>query len=193
MANVSEQSDVTARTGRPFVFTRTRDGDEEFFPGAGARLRFASSDTDTLTLPGLPPGTIEPGDLVTVAYKGTTVFRGTVATIAERHGRGTDLVEDVTVEGPWGLMSRLVYRQTWAVGAELTLLLVLPALQAEAIESAMQLARRLDAEARFYCDTDPLRAIRDYMRQELPLSVLTRRDLKRETHGAPAELLLCRA
>ena len=120
MANVSEQSDVTARAGRPFVFTRTRDGDEEFFPGAGARLRFASSDTDTLTLPGLPPGTIEPGDLVTVAYKGTTVFRGTVATIAERHGRGTDLVEDVTVEGPWGLMSRLVYRQTWAVGASLT-------------------------------------------------------------------------
>ena len=120
MATATEQSDVTARAGRPFVFTRTRDGDEEFFPGAGARLRFASSDTDTLTLPGLPPGTIKPGDLVTVAYKGTTVFRGTVATIAERHGRGTDLVEDVTVEGPWGLMSRLVYRQTWAVGASLT-------------------------------------------------------------------------
>ena len=91
------------------------------------------------------------------------------------------------------LLSEEGKRRAETVGAELTLLLVLPALQAEAIESAMQLARRLDAEARFYCDTDPSRAIRDYMRQELPLSVLTRRDLKRETHGAPAELILCRA
>ena len=117
MANVSEQSDVTARDGRPFVFTRTRGSGaaEEFFPGAGARLRFANCDTDTLTLPALPIGLLIRGDAVSVAYNGTTVFRGTVATRTERQGRGTDRVEDVVCEGPWGLMARLVFRQSWQV------------------------------------------------------------------------------
>ena len=119
MATATEQSGVTARDGKAFTFTRNRgSGTAEFFPGAGARIRFASADTDTLSLPGLPAGLLQQGDLVTVAYKGTTVFHGSVATITERHGRGTDLVEDVTAEGPWGAMSRLVFRQAWAVGGD---------------------------------------------------------------------------
>jgi len=117
MSAVSEQSDVVAREGKPFTFLRKRGTGtaEEFFPGAGARLRFASNDTDTLALPALPVGTLVKNDVVTVLYKGTTVFRGTVATRVERNGRGTDRVEDVTCEGPWGLMARLVFRQQWKV------------------------------------------------------------------------------
>ena len=116
MSVVSAQSGTTARANKPFTFTRKRGNDaEDFFPAAGARLRFASCDTDTLTLPGLPVGLIGKNDVVTVSYKGTQVFRGTVATRVERQGRGTDRVEDVTVEGPWGLMARLVFRQEWKV------------------------------------------------------------------------------
>lgn len=116
MSVVSAQSGIAARTGKPFTFQRTRSGTtEEFYPAAGARLRFASCDTDTLSLPGLPVGLLTTGDVVTVQYNGTTVFKGTVATRIERQGRGTDRVEDVTVEGPWGLMARLVFRQEWKV------------------------------------------------------------------------------
>lgn len=116
MLVVSAQSGIAARTGKPFTFQRTRSGTtEEFYPAAGARLRFASCDTDTLSLPGLPVGLLGKNDTVTVQYKGTTVFKGTVATRIERQGRGTYRVEDVTVEGPWGLMARLVFRQEWKV------------------------------------------------------------------------------
>ena len=116
MSVVSAQSGIAARTGKPFTFQRTRSGTtEEFYPAAGARLRFASCDTDTLSLPGLPVGLLGKNDTVTVQYKGTTVFKGTVATRIERQGRGTDRVEDVTLEGPWGLMARLVFRQEWKV------------------------------------------------------------------------------
>lgn len=116
MSVVSAQSGIAARTGKPFTFQRTRSGTtEEFYPAAGARLHFASCDTDTLSLPGLPVGLLTTGDVVTVQYNGTTVFKGTVATRIERQGRGTDRVEDVTVEGPWGLMARLVFRQEWKV------------------------------------------------------------------------------
>lgn len=116
MSVVSAQSGLAARTGKPFTFQRTRSGTtEEFYPAAGARLRFASCDKDTLSLPGLPVGLLTTDDVVTVQYNGTTVFKGTVATRIERQGRGTDRVEDVTVEGPWGLMARLVFRQEWKV------------------------------------------------------------------------------
>ena len=112
MSVVSAQSGIAARANHPFTFLK---GNEEFYPAAGARLRFASCDTDTLSLPGLPVGLLGKNDTVTVQYKGTTVFKGTVATRTERQGRGTDRVEDVTVEGPWGLMARLVFRQEWKV------------------------------------------------------------------------------
>ena len=112
MSVVSAQSGITAREDKPFAFYTNGS---EFFPAAGARLRFASCDTDTLTLPGLPVGLLGKDDVVTVSYKGTQVFRGTVSTRVERQGRGTDRVEDVTVEGPWGLMARLVFRQEWKV------------------------------------------------------------------------------
>ena len=112
----TENMAIAPRTDKPFTFTRIRGGAEaSFFPGAGTRIVFASNGTDTLTLPGLPVGMLVSGDAVKVAYKDTTVFRGTVATRVERQGRGTDRVEDVTVEGPWGMMARLVFRQEWAV------------------------------------------------------------------------------
>ena len=63
MANASEQSAVTARTGKPFTFTRHRANaaDAEFFPGAGSTLRFANRDTDTLNAVGIPAGLLQSG------------------------------------------------------------------------------------------------------------------------------------
>ena len=121
MANASEQSAVTARTGKPFTFTRTRivstvTTTAEFFPGAGSTLRFANRDTDTLNAVGIPAGLLQAGDSVTVKYLNTTVFQGTVERIVDRHGRGDDRVQDVTCQGPWGRMNRLVFRQQWGVG-----------------------------------------------------------------------------
>ena len=112
-----------ARAGRRFVFTRKRANvaDKEFLPGSGTRLKFEANATDTLSLASLPPGLLQAGDIVTVAYRpdgtgnGAVVFRGTVATVRDVCGRGGDRVENVTVEGPWGLMARMAYRQQWTV------------------------------------------------------------------------------
>ena len=115
MSNASEQSAVTPRTDRPFTFTRKRANaaDAEFFPGAGSTLHFANRDVDTFTARGLPAGLLQSGDEVVIAYKGTTVFRGDVKAITDRHGRGDDRIQDVTVAGPWDKLQRLVFRQTW--------------------------------------------------------------------------------
>lgn len=115
MSNASEQSAVTPRTDRPFTFTRKRANaaDAEFFPGTGSTLHFANRDVDTFTARGLPAGLLQSGDEVVIAYKGTTVFRGDVKTITDRHGRGDDRIQDVTVAGPWDKLQRLVFRQTW--------------------------------------------------------------------------------
>jgi len=108
----AENRAIPARDDAPFVFYK---GAARFFPAAGARLRFVSNGTDTLTLPGLPVGLLSAGDAVTVTYLGTTVFAGKVASLVERQGRGTDTVVDVTAEGPWGDMARMVFRQQWKV------------------------------------------------------------------------------
>lgn len=115
MSNASEQSAVTPRADRPFTFTRTRGNSTgvEFFPGAGATLHFANRDVDTFIARGLPAGLLQSGDEVVIVYKGTTVFRGDVKTITDRHGRGDDRIQDVTVAGPWDKLQRLVFRQTW--------------------------------------------------------------------------------
>ena len=114
MSNASEQSAVTPRADRPFTFTRKRaNATSEFFPGAGSTLHFANRDVDTFTARGLPAGLLQSGDEVVIAYKGTTVFRGDVKTITDRHGRGDDRIQDVTVAGPWDKLQRLVFRQTW--------------------------------------------------------------------------------
>ena len=113
MANASEQSAVVARAGKPFTFLRSRSNaaDAEFFPGAGSTLHFANRDTDTFTARGLPAGLLQAGDEVTVDYNGAVVFRGDVKTIVDRHGRGDERVQDVTVAGPWDRLNRLVFRQ----------------------------------------------------------------------------------
>lgn len=118
MSNASEQSTVVARAGKAFTFTRKRANaaDAEFFPGAGSTLHFANRDTDTFTARNLPAGLLLAGDEVTVAYGNTTVFKGEVDRIVDRHGRGTDRVQDVTVTGPWSKLNRLVFRQTWGAG-----------------------------------------------------------------------------
>ena len=115
----AENTAIAPRAGKPFTFTRKRANaaDAEFFPGAGSTLRFANRDTDTLNAIGIPAGLLQAGDTVTVAYLGTTVFQGTVERIVDRHGRGDDRVQDVTCQGPWGRMNRLVFRQQWGVGA----------------------------------------------------------------------------
>ena len=110
----SEQSVVAARTGKPFTFTRKRGSAEaEFFPGAGSTLHFANRDTDTFTARGVPAGLLQSGDEVTVKYNNATVFKGEVSRIVDRHGRGDERTQDVTVSGPWDQLGRLVFKQTW--------------------------------------------------------------------------------
>ncbi len=123
MSNASEQSAVTPRTGRPFTFTRTRGNSAgvEFFPGAGSTLHFANRDVDTFTARSLPAGLLQSGDEVTVKYNGTTVFKGEVSRIVDRHGGGPldgndnplNRIQDVIVAGPWDQLGRLVFKQTW--------------------------------------------------------------------------------
>lgn len=116
---------LTPREDRSFRFLK--NGSYEFFP-ASARLRFVSKSTDTLTLGGLPPGLLASGNTVTVQYRPdaesawATVFSGDVERIVDRHAGGAldvndnpiNREQDVTCVGPWGRMSRLVFRQTWA-------------------------------------------------------------------------------
>lgn len=104
-------------TSELFSFARIRSGaTSRFYPGAGARLRFANRDVDTLEMPGMPSGYLAAGDVVTATYKGVCVFRGDVATIVEARGRGDDATQTVTCVGPWSKMQRLVYRQNWYTG-----------------------------------------------------------------------------
>ena len=118
----AENIALTPRADRAFTFTRKRgNATAEFFPGSGAKLRFVSNGTDTLTLPSLPVGTLVKGDSVIVSYLGMTVFVGNVSTRTEQHGGGPlNRIEDVTVEGPWGDMERMAYRQAWAVSGNTT-------------------------------------------------------------------------
>lgn len=116
-------TDITPREATPsassrlFSFQRVRSGTStRFYPGAGTKLHFANRDVDTLEMPGVPNGFLAAGDVVTATYKGTCVFRGDVATIAEARGRGTDATQTVTCVGPWSKMARLVYRQNWFTG-----------------------------------------------------------------------------
>jgi hypothetical protein len=116
---------LTPREDRSFRFLK--NGSYEFFP-ASARLRFVSKSTDTLTLGGLPPGLLASDNTVTVQYRPdaesawATVFSGDVERIVDRHAGGAldvndnpiNREQDVTCVGPWGGMSRLVFRQTWA-------------------------------------------------------------------------------
>ena len=116
MSNASEQSAVVARQGRPFTFTRKRASAEaEFFPGAGSTLHFANRDTDTFTARGIPAGLLQAGDEVAVKYGNAVVFKGDVSRIEDSHGRGDERTQDVTVEGPWGRLCRLVFRQEWTI------------------------------------------------------------------------------
>lgn len=119
----AENEGLTPREATPsaasklFSFARVRSGtSSRFYPGVGAKLRFANRDVDTLELPGVPSGYLAPGDVVTATYKGVCVFRGDVATISESQRRGDDSTQTVMCVGPWSKMSRLVYRQNWFTG-----------------------------------------------------------------------------
>lgn len=110
---------LAKRVDRSFRFLKNGVVADEFHP-ASARLHFASKSTDTLTLGGLPPGLLAAGNTVTVQYRAdadsawATVFSGDVARITDTRGRGDERQHTVVCEGPWGTMSRLVFRQTWA-------------------------------------------------------------------------------
>ena len=110
---------LAKRADRSFRFLKNGVVADEFHP-ASARLHFASKSTDTLTLGGLPPGLLAAGNTVTVQYRAdansawATVFSGDVARITDTCGRGDERLHTVVCEGPWGKMSRLVFRQTWA-------------------------------------------------------------------------------
>ena len=108
----AENTSLAPRSSRAFTFLKNG---AEFFPGAGTRLHFANRDVDTLVAQGLPAGLLQAGDAVTVQYNGATVFSGEVDRIVDRHGRGSERVQDVTVTGPWSKLSRLVFRQSWSV------------------------------------------------------------------------------
>ena len=94
--------------------------DVEFFPGAGTRLKFASRAADVLTVVGVPHGTLEGGDTVTVTYKtptassATTVFSGTVEQVTESELGGSEAYDNAVVSSPWSKLDRLVYQQQWA-------------------------------------------------------------------------------
>lgn len=105
-----ENKSVTPRADRAFRFFV--DGDE-FFPGAGSRLHYASQAVDTLTLVDVPDGLLTSSAVVSVTYRDTCVFQGTVEQIVDKHGRGDTRSNDVTCQGPWGKMQRLVFRQQW--------------------------------------------------------------------------------
>jgi hypothetical protein len=117
----AENTSLAPRASRAFKFLRKRDGEnyKEFYPCSGTRLHFANRDVDTLVAQGIPEGLLQCGDKVFVQHyesgSWVTVFAGEVDRIVDRHGRGTDRVQDVTVAGPWSKLSRLVFRQSWSV------------------------------------------------------------------------------
>jgi len=109
---IQTQSDPSnTRSSAPFTFWK--NGFVQFKPGAGTRIHFANRDVDTLTLVGLPAGLVTSDDTVVVKYLGTRVFTGQVERIVDSHGRGDQRVQEVLCHGPWGALSRLVFRQTW--------------------------------------------------------------------------------
>ena len=115
--SISPREATPSATSELFSFARIRSGaTSRFYPGAGARLRFANRAVDMLEMPGMPSGYLAAGDVVTATYKGVCVFRGDVATIVEARGRGDDATQTVTCVGPWSKMQRLVYRQNWYTG-----------------------------------------------------------------------------
>ncbi len=129
----AENTSIAPRTSRKLKFLRKRGTEnyKEFFPGAGSRLHFATRDVDTFVAQGLPAGLLQAGDMVYVQHNDAgvwrTVFGGEVSRIFDRHGRGTDRVQDVTAVGAWDKLNRLVYKQSWSVagagtnGAALTI------------------------------------------------------------------------
>ncbi len=110
----AENKALTPRDNRAFRFFTAGT---EFFPGVGTRLHFGSQAIDTLNLVNLPAELLTAGDTVTVTYLGTTIFVGDVEQIIDRHGGGTERTQDVTCQGPFGKMQRLLFRQTWGTGS----------------------------------------------------------------------------
>ncbi len=104
---------IAARSGRAFRFLK--NGSQEFFPGSGTRLRFASKSADELELADIPAGLLSSTDSVTVMYGDDTVFVGAVERIADNLSRGDDRAQTVTCLGPWARLARLVFQQQWGV------------------------------------------------------------------------------
>jgi len=109
----AQNTAIAARSGRAFRFLK--NGSQEFFPGAGTRLRFASKAADELELVDIPAGLLSSTDSVTVVYGIATVFVGTVEKIADNLSRGDDRAQTVTCLGPWARLARLVFQQQWGV------------------------------------------------------------------------------
>ena len=155
----AENTSLAPRTSRAFKFLK--NGSTEFFPGAGTRLHFANRDVDTLVVQGIPAGLLQAGNTVTVKYNGSgswvTVFSGEVDRIVDRHGRGTERVQDVTVSGPWNKLNRLVFRQSWSVagagtnGAALTISSSRVILNQTAAGAAQSMAEQLDEILTYAC------------------------------------------
>lgn len=156
----ADNTSIAPRANRAFKFLK--NGTTPFFPGAGTRLHFANRDVDTLVAQGLPAGLLQSGDTVTVQYNNgsgsyVTVFVGEVDRIVDRHGRGTERVQDVTVAGPWSKLNRLVFRQTWSVagagtgGAALTISSSRVILNQDATGAAQSMAEQLDEILTYAC------------------------------------------
>ena len=87
----AENEGLTPREATPsaasklFSFARVRSGtSSRFYPGVGAKLRFANRDVDTLELPGVPSGYLAPGDVVTAATSRPSRSRSGAATTRRR-------------------------------------------------------------------------------------------------------------
>ena len=92
-----------------FVF---KSGNTVLSNVTSARLHFASMATDTLAL-SVPAESISLGQDISVEWNDVVVFRGTAEHIMTREESGTDVLQDVTVQGPWNKLTRSIFQQIW--------------------------------------------------------------------------------
>ena len=98
----------------PFTFTYKRGAADPvaFKPGSAA-LTLRSRAADQLDLGGMPAGTLQRGDVITVTFASAVRFRALVRRVSSAQSRGSAVSQSASALGPWHDLARLVYRQSW--------------------------------------------------------------------------------
>ena len=98
----------------PFTFTYKRGAADPvaFKPGSAA-LTLRSRAVDQLDLGGMPAGTLQPGDVITVTFESAVRFQAPVRRVSAVQSRGSSVSQSASALGPWHDLARLVYRQSW--------------------------------------------------------------------------------